>query len=245
MAFQEFKVRWLRDGETPDAFLAGRRRLAQLAGGVSETALASAFVDGLLEPIQESMRAGARMESLTLDELLTHARAMLARGLSGCSGLSELVAATGNSTSVARSPGKIVRRRAEQRASPSSAPSVSKKTPSPTVSASGLLRAKKSSGNRSDTGNRNAVDAQIALDMNEAHMRPNREAQSMLMGAPEAETSPAAAEAMAKVCGEERESTRTAAKTSDAAVTSAQDPADEPCPKRSTRLRSSGSRHQC
>ncbi|CDW58679.1 hypothetical protein TTRE_0000700401 [Trichuris trichiura] len=69
--------------------------------------------------------------------------------------------------------------------------------------------------------------------MNEAHTRPNREAQSMLMGAPEAETSPVAAEAMAKVCGEERESTRTAATTSDAAVTSAQDPADEPCPRRS------------
>ncbi|KFD64014.1 hypothetical protein M514_08658 [Trichuris suis] len=105
MAFQEFKVRRLRDGETPDAFLPGLRQLAQLAGGVSETAQASAFVDGLPEPIQESMRAGARMESLTLDELLTRARAMLARGPSGCSGLSELVAAAGNSTSVARSHG--------------------------------------------------------------------------------------------------------------------------------------------
>ncbi|CDW61140.1 hypothetical protein TTRE_0000957301 [Trichuris trichiura] len=57
----------------------------------------------------------------------------------------------------------------------------------------------------SDTGNRNAGDAQIALDMNEAHTRPNREAQSVLMGAPEAETTSAAAEAMAEVCGEERE----------------------------------------
>ncbi|KFD50431.1 hypothetical protein M513_08658 [Trichuris suis] len=104
MAFQEFKLRRLRDGETPDAFLPGLRQLAQLAGGVSETAQASAFVDGLPEPIQESMRAGARMESLTLDELLTRARAMLARGPSGCSGLSELLAAAGNSTSVARSP---------------------------------------------------------------------------------------------------------------------------------------------
>ncbi|KFD51336.1 hypothetical protein M514_07741 [Trichuris suis] len=63
MAFQEFKVRRLRDGETPDAFLAALRRLAQLAGGVSDTALASAFVAGLPEQTQESMRAGARMES--------------------------------------------------------------------------------------------------------------------------------------------------------------------------------------
>ncbi|CDW59964.1 hypothetical protein TTRE_0000831101 [Trichuris trichiura] len=80
--------------------------------------------------------------------------------------------------------------------------------------------------------------------MNEVHTRPNTEAQSMVMGAPEAETSPAAAEAMAKVCGEEKESTRTAATTSNAAVASAHDPADEPCHRRSTRLRSSGSRHQ-
>ncbi|KHJ40534.1 integrase core domain protein [Trichuris suis] len=50
----------------------------------------------------------------------------------------------------------------------------------------------------SDTRSRNAGDAQIAIDTNEARMRPNREAQNTLMGATEAETSPAAAEAMAK-----------------------------------------------
>uniref|UniRef100_A0A5S6Q541 RNase H domain-containing protein n=1 Tax=Trichuris muris TaxID=70415 RepID=A0A5S6Q541_TRIMR len=86
MAFKEFKVRRLREGETPDAFLAGLRRLALLAGGIPDKVLASAFIDGLPEHIQETMRAGARMETLTLDELLTRARAMLARGPSSSNG---------------------------------------------------------------------------------------------------------------------------------------------------------------
>ncbi|KFD68478.1 hypothetical protein M514_10174 [Trichuris suis] len=47
------------------------------------------------------MRAGARMESFTLDELLTRARSMLPRGQSGCSGLSEFVAAAGRVLSLA------------------------------------------------------------------------------------------------------------------------------------------------
>uniref|UniRef100_A0A5S6QFR4 Retrotransposon gag domain-containing protein n=1 Tax=Trichuris muris TaxID=70415 RepID=A0A5S6QFR4_TRIMR len=105
VAFQEFKARKLREGETADAFLAGLRRLAQLAGGIPEKALASAFVDGLPEQLQESTRAGARMESLSLDELLTRARLMLAKGPSGRGGLSDMVAAARNSTTVGRSSG--------------------------------------------------------------------------------------------------------------------------------------------
>ncbi|KFD62557.1 hypothetical protein M514_25293 [Trichuris suis] len=80
VAFEEFTMRRLRDGETADAFLAGLRRLALLAGGMLDKVLASAFVRGLPEHIQEALRAGARMESLTLDEVLTRARAMLAKG---------------------------------------------------------------------------------------------------------------------------------------------------------------------
>ncbi|KFD46674.1 hypothetical protein M514_12442 [Trichuris suis] len=79
VAFEEFTMRRLRDGETADAFLAGLRRLALLAGGMPDKVLASAFVRGLPEHMQEALRAGARMKSLTLDEVLTRARAMLAK----------------------------------------------------------------------------------------------------------------------------------------------------------------------
>uniref|UniRef100_A0A5S6QC95 CCHC-type domain-containing protein n=1 Tax=Trichuris muris TaxID=70415 RepID=A0A5S6QC95_TRIMR len=78
MAFREFKARRLRDGEIPDGFLAGLRRLALLAGGVSARVLASAFIDGLPERTQEMVRSGTRVETLSLDELLARARAMLA-----------------------------------------------------------------------------------------------------------------------------------------------------------------------
>ncbi|KFD49054.1 hypothetical protein M513_10102 [Trichuris suis] len=109
MAFREFKVRKLRRGETPDAFLAGLRELALLAGGVSDKVLASAFIDGLPEQVQESMRSGARMETLSLDELLTRARAMLANGPVGYNGLSDFAAATNTSASVALSSGSHYR----------------------------------------------------------------------------------------------------------------------------------------
>ncbi|KHJ39815.1 zinc knuckle [Trichuris suis] len=109
MAFREFKVRKLRRGETPDAFLAGLRELALLAGGVSDKVLASALIDGLPEQVQESMRSGARMETLSLDELLTRARAMLANGPVGYNGLSDFAAATHTSASVALSSGSHYR----------------------------------------------------------------------------------------------------------------------------------------
>uniref|UniRef100_A0A5S6QBA8 CCHC-type domain-containing protein n=1 Tax=Trichuris muris TaxID=70415 RepID=A0A5S6QBA8_TRIMR len=79
-AFREFKARRLRDGETPDAFLAELRRLALLASRVPDKILASAFIDGLPERVQEMMRSGTLVENFSLDELLARARAMLATG---------------------------------------------------------------------------------------------------------------------------------------------------------------------
>ncbi|KFD46633.1 hypothetical protein M513_12488, partial [Trichuris suis] len=109
MAFREFKVRRMRHKETPDAFLSGLRELALLAGGVSDKVLASAFIDGLPEQVQESLLAGARMETLSLDELLTRAWAMLAKGPPGSNGLTDLAAAAHSSAPVTLSPGSHYR----------------------------------------------------------------------------------------------------------------------------------------
>ncbi|KFD56609.1 hypothetical protein M513_02285, partial [Trichuris suis] len=77
VAYNEFIVRKLRIGEVPDVYLADLRRLADLAGGVSEKVLRSAFVCGLPSRIRQMMKAGARMESLTLYEVLGRVRAIL------------------------------------------------------------------------------------------------------------------------------------------------------------------------
>ncbi|KFD53332.1 hypothetical protein M514_05813 [Trichuris suis] len=72
-------MRRLRDGETPDALLAGLRQLALLAGGMPDKVLATAFVRGLPEQAQEMLWAGAHTEALTLHEQLTRAQAILTK----------------------------------------------------------------------------------------------------------------------------------------------------------------------
>ncbi|KFD62540.1 hypothetical protein M514_09025 [Trichuris suis] len=99
----------MRHKETPDAFLSGPRELALLAGGVPDKVLASAFIDGLPEKVQESLLAGARMETLSLDELLTRSRAMLARVPRGSNGLTDLAAAAHSSAPVTLSSGSHYR----------------------------------------------------------------------------------------------------------------------------------------
>ncbi|KFD49045.1 hypothetical protein M513_10093 [Trichuris suis] len=69
-AHRQFASRRLNMGESPDVFLADLRRLGTLAGGVSESFLGCAFVAGLPEYIQDLLRAGARMEEHTLNQLV-------------------------------------------------------------------------------------------------------------------------------------------------------------------------------
>lgn len=77
-AYDQFVSRKLRAGESVDVFLSDLRRLALLFGGMSETGLICAFVAGLPEGARHTLRAGSRVESLTLSEALGRARALLA-----------------------------------------------------------------------------------------------------------------------------------------------------------------------
>ena len=77
VAYEQFVSRMLRSGESPDAYLAELRRLASLFGGLSDKALACAFVAGLPEDVRQLLRAGSRMEALDLNQILSRARAVI------------------------------------------------------------------------------------------------------------------------------------------------------------------------
>ncbi|KFD62492.1 hypothetical protein M514_13006 [Trichuris suis] len=78
VAYEQFKERNLRANELPDVFLADLCRLASLFGGIPEKAVAWAFVSGLPGNVRQPLRAGARMEDLSLNQILTRARAIIA-----------------------------------------------------------------------------------------------------------------------------------------------------------------------
>lgn len=77
VAYEQFVSRKLRSRESPDVYLAELRRLASLFGGMSDRALACAFVAGLPEDVRELLRAGSRMEALDLNQILARARAVI------------------------------------------------------------------------------------------------------------------------------------------------------------------------
>ncbi|XP_064106974.1 uncharacterized protein LOC135215948 [Macrobrachium nipponense] len=77
VAYEQFVSRKLHSGEAPDVYLAELRRLGSLFGGISEKALACAFVAGLPERVRQLLRAGSRMEALDLEQILARARAVL------------------------------------------------------------------------------------------------------------------------------------------------------------------------
>ena len=76
-AYDQFTSRRLGNGESVDVYLSDLRRLALLFGGLSDTGLTCAFVSGLPESVRHTLRAGTRVESLTLNEVLGRARALL------------------------------------------------------------------------------------------------------------------------------------------------------------------------
>ena len=76
-AYDQFVDRKLQRGEAVDVYLADLRRLSTLFGGVSEAALCCAFVAGLPQSTRQALRAGARIEQMTLPQLLDRARALL------------------------------------------------------------------------------------------------------------------------------------------------------------------------
>ena len=78
VAYEQFVSRRLQPGEAADVYLADLRRLASVFDGVSSKALACAFVAGLPDAVRQILRAGSRMEALSLEQLLTRARSIMA-----------------------------------------------------------------------------------------------------------------------------------------------------------------------
>ena len=77
-AYDRFINRKLLPSESADVYLAELRRLSSLFGGIGDTCLGCAFVAGLPEDVRQILRAGCRVESLSLDQLLARVRAVLA-----------------------------------------------------------------------------------------------------------------------------------------------------------------------
>ena len=65
-------------GETVDEFFAELRRLARLIGGpLPEHWLTCAFVSGLPQHVKHLLRASSRIETMSAEQLLTQARAVM------------------------------------------------------------------------------------------------------------------------------------------------------------------------
>ncbi|XP_045105468.1 uncharacterized protein LOC123500980, partial [Portunus trituberculatus] len=75
---KQFVARKLRDGEPVDVYLADLRRLAEHFGGIPDEGLSCAFVAGLPEAARHVLRAGCRLETMGICQLLNRARAVLA-----------------------------------------------------------------------------------------------------------------------------------------------------------------------
>ena len=76
-AYEQFADRRLRPGESVDIFLAELEQLASLFGGMSQEGICCAFVTGLPDTVKRVLKAGARVDSLPLNELVDRARAIL------------------------------------------------------------------------------------------------------------------------------------------------------------------------
>lgn len=94
-AYEQFVSRKLQANESPNVFLA-ELRLASLFGGMSEKGLTCAFVAGLPESVRQLLRAGSRMESLDLSQILTRGRAVIRDNIS--SGVQEVCFGAKDST---------------------------------------------------------------------------------------------------------------------------------------------------
>ena len=107
IAYEQFIARKLQDGEPVDVYLADLRRLAELFGGISDSALSCAFVAGLPEASRHILRAGSRMESLDINQLLQRARAVLANDNPEVGASTHFTCATRCTASAPTDPGSL------------------------------------------------------------------------------------------------------------------------------------------
>ena len=77
VAYSRFMGRQLRQGETVDVYLAELQQIALLIGELPERWMACAFVAGLPGEVRRSLRSSARMDTMSLDQLLDRARAIM------------------------------------------------------------------------------------------------------------------------------------------------------------------------
>ena len=77
-AYEQLHDRKLEQGEPVAAYLADIKRLAGLAGGLSEKTICSAFVFGLPDHVRRTSRTNSRMFDMNILELSDCARAVMA-----------------------------------------------------------------------------------------------------------------------------------------------------------------------
>lgn len=81
-AYEQLTRRKWRD-EPVDVFLSDLRRLAKVAGVENDDLIRRAFVVGLPSGVSRELRAQAKIDSLSLAEILVRARALLAEQVEG------------------------------------------------------------------------------------------------------------------------------------------------------------------
>lgn len=76
-AYEKFEACVLRPGETVDVYLASLRKLSVLFGGIPDHVMVCVFVRGLPDRVKRLLRSSSRVDNLTLEELLSRARALM------------------------------------------------------------------------------------------------------------------------------------------------------------------------
>ena len=76
-AYEKFVKRQIKEGESVDVYLADLKRLSSLFGCTSEKLVSCAFTAGLPDRTKQALRAGARIESMGLSEIVERARMLL------------------------------------------------------------------------------------------------------------------------------------------------------------------------
>lgn len=107
MAYEQFTARRLREGESVDVYLAELRRLAGLFGGIPDSGLSCAFLAGLPEAARHVLRAGSRMESMDIKDLLDRARAVLADDSLGAAAAAQVFGSTQHAAAATSTGGEV------------------------------------------------------------------------------------------------------------------------------------------
>ena len=110
-AYEQLHGRRLGHGEPVDAYLADVRRLAGLAGGMTEKAVCSVFVFGLPDHVRRILRTNSRMSDMSISELLECARAILADEAAHAAGAREPAPYEGRPRPIRQGPSTDISRR--------------------------------------------------------------------------------------------------------------------------------------